>query len=122
MRISDWSSDVCSSDLGLDVTLEGHRVAEDAVGIHQDGHGHPLGACGLVEAGLYGAGSPGHGGDMVNLLLRCREALVRLMFKNDLAIQIGHQGKPLEMRVVTFAGRLQIQRDRLSCLRSEENT
>src|SRR3546814_19286344 len=76
MRISDWSSDVCSSDLGLDVTLEVHRVAEDAVGIHQDGHWHPLGACGLVEAGLYGAGSPGHGGDMVNLLLRCREAQI----------------------------------------------
>src|SRR3546814_20150449 len=36
---------------GLDVTLAVHRVSEDAVGIHQDGHGHPLGACGLVEAG-----------------------------------------------------------------------
>src|SRR3546814_8791677 len=37
MRISDWSSDVCSSDLHADAAIEGprHLVVRDAAGSHQ---------------------------------------------------------------------------------------
>src|SRR3546814_8884259 len=50
MRISDWSSDVCSSDLAgtilvdlLPHGLEGRRIAEDALGVdHNDGRGRRL--------------------------------------------------------------------------------
>src|SRR3546814_10069986 len=38
MRISDWSSDVCSSDLGV-----GHRAALSQVGPHRCGVGHVVG-------------------------------------------------------------------------------
>src|SRR3546814_3224017 len=38
MRISDWSSDVCSSDVGV-----GHRAALSQVGPHRCGVGHVVG-------------------------------------------------------------------------------
>src|SRR3546814_17132846 len=61
MRISDWSSDVCSSDLdgGRDV----HGVRPDRQGAGGEGAGdHDLdGACGVrdVEAALRACGLPG---------------------------------------------------------------
>src|SRR3546814_10547964 len=57
MRISDWSSDVCSSDLGVAVT-EGHGIG--ATGCVEPAKGVAAGARGLVVetegAGLVVAG------------------------------------------------------------------
>src|SRR3546814_7409386 len=45
MRISDWSSDVCSSDLGADV--QGHVAADDG----GDGDGQPVSTDRALVAG-----------------------------------------------------------------------
>src|SRR3546814_10700058 len=50
MRISDWSSDVCSSDLAADILLDDHRSRADhidivaliALGQHDLARGHAL--------------------------------------------------------------------------------
>src|SRR3546814_15101145 len=63
MRISDWSSDVCSSDLGGNgVRVGGLRRApgdEHAAGA---GGASPIGACGFVSGGFRGNASSGQGG------------------------------------------------------------
>src|SRR3546814_20255470 len=50
MRISDWSSDVCSSDLrwgGDRATVPGAAAATDRAGVcaHGGGRGHAVGRC-----------------------------------------------------------------------------
>src|SRR3546814_3729853 len=60
MRISDWSSDVCSSDLGLCAPGEGGQLVSERatwvggrIPVNTGGgllaRGHPLGATGLAQ-------------------------------------------------------------------------
>src|SRR3546814_16708401 len=58
MRISDWSSDVCSSDLG---ELTGQREDEDSRG-HRDGGGDPADPRPLAENDDAEEGSHDHAG------------------------------------------------------------
>src|SRR3546814_11935749 len=67
MRISDWSSDVCSSDLDVDGaagTVAAQLAEREAFrhhtlagkgGIAVQQHGHHLAALGIAELGLLGA-------------------------------------------------------------------
>src|SRR3546814_20276736 len=76
MRISDWSSDVCSSDLDASLTLlNGHRVAFDAVSQGIDISAIPLSAIERVDIVTDGA-SALYGSDAVagvaNVILRRR--------------------------------------------------
>src|SRR3546814_9899109 len=65
MRMSDWSSDVCSSDLAAgDVHLRQHPAAEDvAAGIGVGGHGEGAGGERAARAAgrLSGHGFSDHG-------------------------------------------------------------
>src|SRR3546814_9733214 len=91
MRISDWSSDVCSSDLvrpdhrrrHLDAAgapaigqrhlarAERHLVARDGHRLQQGAADHPLGL--LVEIGEVVAFQPGRGGGGGRALARMRD-------------------------------------------------
>src|SRR3546814_14540111 len=67
MRISDWSSDVCSSDLGGRVAVDGeaagHRegLLSGEVGVHLRGGGGAVANCGGGDgAGLAAGGEVDH--------------------------------------------------------------
>src|SRR3546814_19241520 len=71
MRISDWSSDVCSSDLPLDGSLEVLVDLDEAAVVHGDSQ--------LLQAEALGDGPPADGDQHhVSLHLLCRAALGRL--------------------------------------------
>src|SRR3546814_15344202 len=52
MRISDWSSDVCSSDLGIDVDAALDPAGADLAGIDQDKGSQPADRVGFHRLGL----------------------------------------------------------------------
>src|SRR3546814_3549625 len=63
MRISGWSSDVCSSDLLLHVTAQLAQQAAQLAGLRGLGHGNRTGLRGRrnLARWLYGAAAPGRG-------------------------------------------------------------
>src|SRR3546814_13537426 len=76
MRISDWSSDVCSSDLDASLTLlNGHRVAFDAISQGIDISAIPLAAIERVDVITDGA-SALYGSDAVAGVARSAERRV----------------------------------------------
>src|SRR3546814_20401915 len=83
MRISDWSSDVCSSDLGKEVGIarggikvDVHRVVEQHIDAAEFGHcrrDHAIEIIGVADIDGERDGSPARFGDGVRGLGRVRD-------------------------------------------------